>query len=732
MANKVIKDNQNDIQLERLDRVLAFADGRLKIKQYGTIKNKLTSSGIEPNLTGIRDRTANFKNGKFLPTEVPTDLRNVTPETYEANFTLQDAKKISKGDFSKAKVEGADDYLGSYYMWNGTLQPEYDMREPHSIVDTEVYVKQTVSRKLALVSRAGYKITSDIPSDVDYIENRIENIEYVSERAFSNLIKGILRNLFLCSNCFLLKIRDEKATTVKKKDGQRAPVAAYTIIPSHTIHPYLKNGKIIKWRRFFDQGMPYKDVPLEDIIHFKWDVKPGHIFGTPRTIGVRDDIFALRRLEENIELLFLNHLFPLFHVQVGTPEAPCVYNAGGESEIDLIRWQIENMPKEGVFITDERVKVDAVGAEGKSLDYTPLVTHFKQRIYVGLGMSSLDMGEGENSSRGNADNISQNLKDSIKADLDEFAEQIRLFMFKEWFMEAGHSVSVPKAVSRIRFSFHEIDLDTRIKGETHTMALFNSHLITETEARERLNYKPIPKEEQKDTHFDLHVLRLEKETANAKANSTIKINEANVDNQKAMAATQMKLHESEGNLSERKTQHEERKLASQSHHLPIIAKAKVSTINASMKKSLGAGKPRSGTAKKSTQTAAEVGNKMRPTNQHGSNLGPTKAKSSRKLLIDDMNTGLSLLKDTMTLEGKLNEVSWAEESQKVIDSIFNEVQTTEINDSINNDYTSQIRDKINHLKSAVAETNDLELLSVLFNNILDSDLEEEKNGDTDI
>jgi hypothetical protein len=477
--------------------------------------------------------------------------------------------------------------------------------------------------------------------------------------------------------------------------------------------------------------MPYQDIPLEDIIHFKWDVKPGHIYGTPRTIGVRDDIFALRRLEENVELLFLNHLFPLFHVQVGTPEAPCVYDAGGESEIDLIRWQIENMPKEGVFITDERVKVDAVGAEGKSLDYTPLIQHYKQRIYVGLGMSALDMGEGEGSGRGNADNISQNLKDSIKADLDEFAEQIRLFMFKDWFLEAGHSVSVPKAVARIKLSFHEIDLDTRIKAETHTMSLFNSHLITETEARDRMMYKPIPKEEQKDTHFDLHVVRLEKETATAKANATIKINQANLENQEKLVESQLKLHKSEGDLSERKTGHKERELTARAQHLPTIAKAKVAMTNA--KTTLGAGKPRGGTENKATQTAAEVGNKMRPTNQHGSNLGPTKAKSSRSLFIDDLNTGLALLKESLITydgysSGTLDKL-WPEESANKVDQVIESFQSLEINDLDNKDYTSQIRDKIISLKASIAQTTDLELLSVLINNALENNTEEEENAD---
>jgi hypothetical protein len=95
-----------------------------------------------------------------------------------------------------------------------------------------------VARKLALAARAGYEIMSDREEDADYIQTRINAFEFVTERSFESFIKGVLRNLFLCSNCFLLKIRKEDASPVSKKKGGRVPVAAYVIIPAHTMHPY--------------------------------------------------------------------------------------------------------------------------------------------------------------------------------------------------------------------------------------------------------------------------------------------------------------------------------------------------------------------------------------------------------------------------------------------------------------------------------------------------------------
>jgi hypothetical protein len=711
----------------RQERLMAFVDGtstKAKPGKAAVIRRTIAGQVIEPNIKGLGRRTASYTDKGFQPVERSTGERSISDKLMEG-MKVEDAGKMLNGDLNKIKLDKAADYIGTYYMWNGILMPEYDMREPHAISDTEVYVKQAVARKLALAARAGYEIMSDREEDADYIQTRINAFEFVTERSFESFIKGVLRNLFLCSNCFLLKIRKEDASPVSKKKGGRVPVAAYVIIPAHTMHPYLEKGKISKWRRIFDHGIPWIDYPVEDIIHLKWDVKPGHIFGTPRTIAVRDDIFALRRLEENIELLFINHLFPLFHVQVGNEKAPCTYGPGGESEIDMVRFQIENMPKEGVFVTDERVTVTAVGANGKSLDFKALVEHFKSRVYIGLGMSAIDMGEGADATRATADNISQNLKDSIKADLDELADQIRMFIFKEWFQEANYSTSVQKGVARTKLAFHELDLDNRIKEETHVMALFNSHLLTETEARKRMNLKPMSKTEQNDTHFVLHVLRLEREIQKYKTASAIEIGEQDVKNQKALAGTQMKLMEAQAKLSEVKAGHEQQSLEAQAKHLPVIAKAKVAVANASSRrtsKGTGAGHPRGGTAKKTTQTAAATANKMRPTNQHGSKLGPGKNSDS---LMSEIYEGLVQGRDRLIADGLNVDKNWRKASGQIIDEIVARLNQREITDSVGDSYTRQERAAgLSSLKSVIAETSDPELLSVLLRAELEDEVDD--------
>jgi hypothetical protein len=380
-----------------------------------------------------------------------------------------------------------------------------------------------------------------------------------------------------------------------------------------------------------------------------------------------------------------------------------------------------------VFVTDERVTVDAVGAQGKSLDPSKLVDHFKSRVYIGLGMSAIDMGEGADATRATADNISQNLKDSIKADLDEFAGQVRMFMFKEWFREANYSTSVQKGTARTHLVFHEIDLDNRIKYENHVLNLFNSHLITETEARRRLKQKPIEGAEKKELsrsnlHFDLHVLRLEKEIIKANHENALELADNDTANQKSLLGAQTKLATLQAkadmvsaNAETVKAGAKEQVLAATAKHMPKIAAARAK-INASAAKrtaSRGPGKPRGGTVRKVTPTAKSARNTTTPTNQHGTNLGPHKAKSSLEPQEADLYTQLIDLHDTLVSCGIMSDENWRRHTAVLLDEVYAQDAEGSGREFEGGSYTRQDRTGLAQLKAMVGETTDPERLAVI-------------------
>jgi hypothetical protein len=145
---------------------------------------------------------------------------------------------------------------------------------------------------------------------------------------------------------------------------------------------------------------------------------------------------------------------------------------------------IQNMPKEGVLVTDFRTHVEVKGAGGEGIDPAPLLAHYKQRVFTGLGMSPIDMGEVDKGGTGATDNVSQNLKDSIKNDLSWFCDQVKMFILKDLFQEHG-SLSVQNSLRDTSLEFHEIDTDAKIKTETHAANVYNQGGITHPELPQR-------------------------------------------------------------------------------------------------------------------------------------------------------------------------------------------------------------------------------------------------------
>ena len=658
------------LRMENLERKKR---GQPHGNSFAVVNLKDKSRRLDPITKGIGIRSLTKPPvvlGGFIPF---LDSRGEKAPLLEAKDTINSDDLPALEKKIRKKIEQEKDYLNSYYGHYGTILPEYDQYEPFTMLDTEAYLMQAIRRKHSLMFRQGFKIEGENQRFTKYINARLNTIAYLMGTSIENFIKDILLNLLIISNCFLLKIRDEDASggTANKKNDERVPVAGYMILPPHSIFPFVnQKGEIIKWRRYYGSARKYKDYKLEDVIHFKFDVKPGHVYGTPRTVSVRDDIFALRRLEENVEMLLINHLFPLFHVKVGSPEAPAQMMVDGITEVDLIKAELENMPKEGVFITDERVAVDIVGIKGEAPDPDSIIQHYKARVFTGLGVSPIDMGETDTGNRATAENVSQNLKDSVKSDLNCFRGQFAQFIIKELFEESPTNLSVQNALLDVDLVFPDVDVDGHIKWENHVVEKFNSHLINEDEARRQIHMVPFSKKDAAKTHYELHVKDL--------ALSTIK--EKNKGMIEAMA----------------------------------------------VRGEVAAGQPDPAKSK-ANKGAKSVANKNRPANQHGRNTDPHSARSSMDpnliydLLIQEM--------DKLKSEDKFNSISWRKASGLVIDKYIE----TCLREASENYYTNQDQMDIESFrqvaKDRVAQSTDPDIISVLLTDLAEQFFEDSNAED---
>lgn len=298
------------------------------------------------------------------------------------------------------------------------ITPEYDLTEVGVIQDVDSYVSQAFSKKMGLMFKEGVAYRGSNKDTLQYVKARLQQISRANKIPEIELLKRMGQSLIRTSNAFLIKVRQTETSGGKERqlplNGKKLkPVAAYFPAAPETMYADLDagTGKIVKWRHMLPSGR-YKDFNPEDVIHFTINKREGFIYGTPTLVPVIDDIRALRQIEENIETLLYQHLFPLFQYKVGTETNPAGYDEEGNKEVDVVKDQIRLMPMEGGIVTTERHDIKAVGSEGRAIRAEGYLEHFKRRVIAGLGISSIDVGEGDTSNRSCYSEDTETLTDS--------------------------------------------------------------------------------------------------------------------------------------------------------------------------------------------------------------------------------------------------------------------------------------------------------------------------------
>lgn len=279
-------------------------------------------------------------------------------------------------------------------------ESDYDMALINRIEDTDSYVHQAFIKKTGLMFKEGYEFVGADPKTIQYVKLRLAQIARATNIPTQELLRSVGQSLIKKSNAFLVKVRKESASggkirTLPGSGKELEPIAGYFIAPAETMkYEADRYGKITKWKQELPDGT-YKFFSPDDVVHLYFNKKEGFIFGTPTIIPVIDDIRSLRKIEENIELLIYQHLFPLFHYKVGTDQFPATIDENGNNEIDVAKHEIRLMPSEGGVVTSHRHQIELIGAENRSLRAEGYLEHYKKRVFSGLGISAIDMGEGE-------------------------------------------------------------------------------------------------------------------------------------------------------------------------------------------------------------------------------------------------------------------------------------------------------------------------------------------------
>lgn len=361
-------------------------------------------------------------------------------------------------------------------------EPEYDLAEIKEACNADSYMAVTVQKYSQLIFKAGYSIVSDNEQAAEYIRQRLRFMSFATKIPVDVLFQGIAEDLVRYSNAFLIKSRVEQSQlggiqAVGVWDNK--PVGGYFRVDPTTIKIKRdKNGSVKNYQQ--EVGSNTKSFKDLDVIHFYIDRDGNAAFGLPRLAAVIEDVKMLRKIEGNSLSQIYRYANPITQVKIGL-EKPEGWAT--EQEIKDAQKEIEKYNNDGLLITNERTQIISIGADGEALDITKYMEYFEKRVFSALNVSTSMMGRG--GAKQDADSMEEQEHDTVKFFQRQISTFIEQQMFLEMLQEGGFD-PIGNADDIVRFKFEEINLETRIKKETHALNLFQGNLVPFSEARVRI------------------------------------------------------------------------------------------------------------------------------------------------------------------------------------------------------------------------------------------------------
>lgn len=359
-------------------------------------------------------------------------------------------------------------------------QSENSIEEVKAAAETDSYIKVSLDKTYQLIYKSGFKISSVNEKAQEYVEQRLSLMEFGTQIPFEILLQETAKDLVYYANAFWIKSRVDKIQggLQAKPVMSKKPVGGYfRVDPAEVEIKRGKNGLVEKYKITGENEL---EIKAEDIIHFYSDREAGNDFGTPRIISALEDVKILRKIEGNSLALIYRYSSPLYQMKIGLPEPNFMAT---NQEIKDAQKQINNMPLDGIIVTNERTQFNAIGAEGNAIDLQNYLKYYENRVFTALNVSEAMMGRG--GSKQDADSMEGLMHDTVKFYQNILSIFLEKHVFNEILLEGGFNPIMEKN-DRVKFVFNEINLDTKLKMENHVLNQLQSNAITYEEARKEL------------------------------------------------------------------------------------------------------------------------------------------------------------------------------------------------------------------------------------------------------
>lgn len=370
--------------------------------------------------------------------------------------------------------------------------PSVDLNLIDTAMERDSYIMQTMMKYSELIFKSGWYFAGKNEQALEYLKLRLETMAVATTIPTEELFQGIADDIVRYGNSFVVKARAKGGVGLPPGlaalpiPPAKEPISGWFRLPPQSITIARDiNGTVLSYQQEIEGADKPLKINPQDMVHIAVNRPVGKPFGVPWIAPVLEDVRLLRKVEENAALLLYRHIFPLLAYTVGIDKPG--YEASDE-ELSELQQVIENMPTDGAIVLPERHKIEAVKID--AIDGKPYLEYFEQRVFTGLGMSTVDMGRGDTANRNTADAMGGIKADRVKGWQKALQMQIDKYMIDEILIEGGFDPIVNTEFD-VNFIFEEIEQERKIAKENHAIMKWNSNLASFEETRIELGYDPV-------------------------------------------------------------------------------------------------------------------------------------------------------------------------------------------------------------------------------------------------
>lgn len=354
---------------------------------------------------------------------------------------------------------------------------EYDLPTIANAIQLDGFLRRSRNIFVEQILKNGFEIRSKSDRLQKYVKKRIKEIENLTGVPFYETVTHIVTQLATYGNCYVIKVRHKD----KSKLGSRYrlfgklhdPIVGLFVADATTMEIGLNSrGEVTSYLQRVRGELRQWDE--RDVIHLTYNKIPGTLTGMSSILPVLDDVRALRKLEEEIEILGFQYSVPLYLYKVGTKDQPAQVG-----EVDEVSRAVTNMPAYGMLVVPGNHTIEVPSNSNTPVDVLAFVEHFKKRIFSGLGVSPVAMGDTDTSNRNTSEVGDKAMQSITKAYQQIITHSMQMGLIRELLLDGGFK----NPSESVEFAFSEIDIENQIKKETHILSLWQNNLITRTEAR---------------------------------------------------------------------------------------------------------------------------------------------------------------------------------------------------------------------------------------------------------